>query len=136
VVPRVEIELTCPASSTPLSASIDTVAGWPTLTLVMSASLKATVIDIVLVSTISANGVFEEAPAWEELPPPEPLVPAALLLAAEALLLPPAPPDAAPPGPAPPLAALALAAVPLAPADTVSSGERLASETIVPLAGA
>ena len=44
-----------PASWTPLSASIVTVAGWPTLTLVMSDSLKETVIWSALGSMIWAN---------------------------------------------------------------------------------
>lgn len=103
----------------------------------MSDSLKATVIDIVLVSTISANGVLEELPpglppelpADDEPEPPRPPV---------APVPPPALPlDAEPPlALEPPLDAVFVAAPPLAPADTVSPGDRLASETIMPLAGA
>ena len=54
-MPTVEIALTWAASSTPLSASSVTVADWPPFTLLMSDSLKATVIVIVPVFTISAN---------------------------------------------------------------------------------
>ena len=53
--PSIEIELTCAASSTPDSASSETVADWPTLTLVMSDSLNATVIVIWLALTISTK---------------------------------------------------------------------------------
>ena len=118
------------ASSSPLMASIDTVAGWPTLTLVMSDSEKATVIVIVLASTISTNGVLEEPlpdedeDAVEE--PPEPRPPAAV-----------APPAAAPePLELDPLLEEELAAEPVDPAETVSPGASPAIETIVPLAGA
>jgi hypothetical protein len=81
VVPTVEIALTWAASSTPLSASSVTVADCPTFTLLMSDSLKATVIVIVPVFTISANAEPLDEPL-DELEPPR--LPA---------LVPPAPPD-------------------------------------------
>ena len=71
MVPTVEIAVRWAASSTPVSASRVTVAVWPTFTLLMSDSLKATVIVIELVLTISANGVAEaEEEEDEELEPP------------------------------------------------------------------
>ena len=54
-MPSVEIDVTCAASSTPVSASRVTVAAWPSLILEMSDSLKATVIVIFAVLTISTS---------------------------------------------------------------------------------
>jgi hypothetical protein len=97
----------------------------------MSDSLKATVIDIELVFTISANGVLEllevEPPVVEE----------------EDELEPPSPPAVV--EPVPPLvepveelllAVLGVEALPVDPTDTELPGERLATDTIVPLIGA
>ena len=64
--------MTCAPSSTPLSASSVTVAGWPTLTLLMSDSPNATVIVILLVLTISANDELEALDVLDELDEPEP----------------------------------------------------------------
>jgi hypothetical protein len=93
----------------------------------MSDSLNATVIVIVLVLTISANAVLvpldvadepvDAADEPLELPEPPRLpelaLPVLLLEAVEPVVL-----------------------VPVPPADTESPGERLASDTIVPLVGA
>jgi hypothetical protein len=96
----------------------------------MSDSLKATVIDIELVFTISANGVLElevEPPVVEEedeLEPPrppavvEPVLP--VVEPVEELLL----------------GVLDVEALPVDPADTELPGDRLATDTIVPLIGA
>jgi len=91
----------------------------------MSDSLKATVITIWLVSTISANGELEPEPEDDDEAPP-PKVPAVV---------------PAPAAPDPPLLEAAEDELPpepleLAPAGTASPGVRLASETMVPLAGA
>ena len=119
-MPTAEIADTCAASSTPLSASSVTVAAWPTLTLLMSDSLNATVIVSLYVLMISAKLEVEllddelEEPLLPRLPavvPPELLV--------ELLEDKPALDEAE-----------------LVPEETESPGERLASETIVPLSGA
>lgn len=103
------------------------VADWPTLTVLMSDSLSATVIDIEPVFTISANGELELLDEDDdELEPPR--------LPADAE------PPAAPPVPVPEEELdeelELLLALPVEPADTASPGERLASDTIVPLVGA
>jgi hypothetical protein len=90
----------------------------------MSDSLKATVIVIVLVLTISANGELELAEVVEELEPPRPpavvpAVPAVDELDEDVLL------DVE-----------AVEALAVDPAETESPGERLASDTIVPVIGA
>jgi hypothetical protein len=130
VVPTVAIELTWAPSCTPLRASIETVAGWPTLTLVMSDSLKEIVMVIALASTISANA-DEELPEEDELDedvePPLPRPPA--------VLAPPLAPVAEAPEPEPGPEPV-LAAELLDPADTESPVVRLLSDTIVPVAGA
>src|SRR4249919_3327800 len=64
--------VTCAPSSTPLSASSVIVAGWPTFTLLMSDSLKATVIVMVLLFTISANAELEPLDEPVLLDEPEP----------------------------------------------------------------
>ncbi len=99
------------------------VAGCPTLTLVTSDSLSATVIVIVSVLTISANAelLLPELEDEEELEPPR--LPA--VVAPVPLL-----PELEPPLEEPAAALLEL------PPDTWSPGWRLESETIVPLVGA
>jgi hypothetical protein len=91
----------------------------------MSDSLKATVIVIVLASTISANGLLElllPDPVAVELDPvPVPPLPVPL-------------PD--PPLPDPPPEPLEADGVPVEPAEIVSPGVLPTSETIVPPAGA
>jgi hypothetical protein len=110
-----------------------TVAGWPTLILLMSLSLKATVIVIRPVLTISANPELELV---DEALEPE------LDAELDPVPDPPSPPAVAEPPPAVEPEPLELEDVPLEaavevdPADTESPGERLASETIVPLVGA
>ena len=99
-----------------------TVAGWPTLTLLMSDSPNATVIVILLVLTISANDELDALDVLDELDEPEPprlpaLVP---VLPAEAEL------DDEP------LDELA----DVDPPETESPASRLESDTIVPLIGA
>jgi hypothetical protein len=111
----------------PGSASNVIVAGWPTFTLVMSDSLKATVIVIVPVLTISANDELDEPPDDEADEPEPPRLPA--------VAMPPANP------PPPPEEdelddELLPEAVELDPADTESPGSKPASEAIVPLVGA
>jgi hypothetical protein len=129
VVPTVEIALTWAPSSTPVSASSMTVAGWPTLTLLMSDSLRATVIVIELVLTISANGDVElpEVEEDDELEPPRlpAVVPAV-----------PAPPPVEELDDDPLLDVVDVEALEVDPADTESPGVRFASDTIVPLIGA
>ena len=71
VVPTGEIALTCAPSCTPVNASSVIVAAWPTLTLVISDSLNATVIVIVRELTISAKRVV--ARCLEEFEEPEEL---------------------------------------------------------------
>lgn len=125
-MPTVEIAVTRAPSETPASASSVTVAGWPTFTLLMSDSLNATVIAILLVLTISANDELEEL---EELEPPE-------LEADEE----PAPAPAE--DPPPPLeddpvdAELDGVALVVEPAETESPARSDESDTIVPLIGA
>jgi hypothetical protein len=130
VVPTGEIEVTCAPSSTPLSASGVTVAAFPTFSLLTSDSLNATVIVIVRVLTISANGELELPDDEEdELEVVEPRLPA---VAPEEPVVGDADeaevpleldvPDAD--------------ALPVVPADTVSPGDTLARDTIVPLFGA
>jgi hypothetical protein len=107
----------------------------------MSDSLNGTVTVIVPVSTISANGLLElpepeplepEDPDPEE-PVPEPeLEPPPRLPAVALPALPPPPLPVEPEDPD----ALLLEALEFEPAETLSPGERLASETIVPLVGA
>jgi hypothetical protein len=120
--------LTWPASSTPLSASSDTVADWPTLILLMSDSLKATVIVRRPASMISAKPELLELD--DPLEPDEPLElePDPPRLPAEL-----APVAAEEPEPAeldPELEE------PDEPAEMASPGETLSSEAIVPPAGA
>jgi hypothetical protein len=103
-------------------ASRLTVAGWPTLTLLMSDSLKATVIVMLLVLTISAKGEAEDEDEDELEPPRLPAVA-------------PAPPPVVEADDDPVLEA-DVEALEVAPAETELPGERLASETIVPLIGA
>jgi hypothetical protein len=94
----------------------------------MSDSLNATVIVRELVLTISANAELEplDEPLDDEDPLEPPRLPAVALPPAVALaLLEDVPDDEPLPD-----------AVDVEPADTVSPGERLASETIVPLVGA
>jgi hypothetical protein len=94
----------------------------------MSDSLNATVIVRELVLTISANAELEplDEPLDDEDPLDPPRLPAVALPPAVALaLLEDVPDDEPLPD-----------AVDVEPADTVSPGERLASETIVPLVGA
>ena len=95
-----------------------TVAGWPTWTLLMSDSLNATVIVSELVLTISANPELELLD--EEDPPRLPAVVAPLLPLPDEL----EDDDELLDEPLDP------------PADTVSPGERLDSDAIVPLVGA
>ena len=78
----IDTALTWAASSTPVRASSVTVAGWPTRILLMSDSLKATVIVRDCALTISMKPEVlddeDEADVAEEAPPPrlpEPLVP-------------------------------------------------------------
>ena len=100
-------------------------AGWPTLTLLMSDSLRETLIVIELVLTISANGELE-LPVVEdddELEPPR--LPA---------VVPPVPPVEEPDEA--PLLEVDAVAVEVDPAEMESPGVRLASDTIVPLIGA
>ena len=124
-MPRVEIAVTRAASSTPVSASSVTVAGCPTLTLEMSDSLKATVIVIDPVSTISTNPVLDDEDELLEpvelLEPPrlEPVL--ALPVAEDPVLLDPVDED-------PELAELL--------PETVSPGEMASTEMTVPVAGA
>jgi hypothetical protein len=101
------------------------VAGWPTLTLLMSDSLKATVIVIVLVLTISANGDAEapEAEEDEELAPPR----------LPALVPPPPLGDELEDDPL--LDVVDFEALDVDPAETESPGAREATDTIVPLIG-
>jgi hypothetical protein len=100
-----------------------TVAGWPSLTLLMSDSLNATVIVIVPVFTISANDEPDELEEFDELDelelPRLPAVAPVPLLVEELddeLLLEPLDD--------------------VDPAETESPGWRLDSDTIVPLIGA
>jgi hypothetical protein len=102
----------------------------------MSDSLKATVIDIELVFTISANGELE----LPELEVPELELP---VVEEEDELEPPRLPAVVPLEPPvveleddPLLDVLDVGAAPVDPADTESPGERLASDTIVPVIGA
>ena len=130
VVPTGEIAVTRAPSSTPVSASGVTVAVCPTFNWSTSDSLKATVIVIVLVLTISANGELalpDDAEDDVEVPEPPtlPVVPEEL---------PAEDPDEVE-VPLDPLDVV-VAASPVDPADTVSPGERPASDTIVPLTGA
>jgi hypothetical protein len=92
----------------------------------MSDSLKATVIVIVLVLTISTNGEVEPAEVEEdeELEPPR--LPAADPVG---LLVEELDDD-------PLLEVVDVEALEVDPADTESPGERFASDTIVPLIGA
>jgi hypothetical protein len=99
----------------------------------MSDSLKATFIVIVPVLTISANDELE-LPEVEDEELPEAELPELEVLAPDAPRLPAVVPDEplddepeedVPPDP-----------LEVDPADTASPGERLASETIVPLIGA
>jgi hypothetical protein len=97
----------------------------------MSDSLKATGIDIVLVLTISANGELELV----EVEPPE--------VEEEDEVEPPRVPAVVPPVPPvveaeddPLLDVLEVDALPVDPAETELPGERLASDTIVPVIGA
>jgi hypothetical protein len=94
-----------------------------------SDSLKATVIVIVPVLTICANGELalpdDDEDELEVLEPPR--LPAAV---------PEAPPPEDPDEDEVPLDVPDANALPLEPADTVSPGERLANDTIVPLIGA
>jgi hypothetical protein len=116
----VEIAVTCAPSSTPVRASSVTVAVWPTLTLLMSDSLNATVMVIVCALTISAKPLDDELLAV--LVPPR--LPALLLPALEE---PEDPEDAEVPEP------LEL----LDPLDETSSpGEMSWTEITVPVAGA
>jgi hypothetical protein len=127
VVPSRAIELTCAASCSPLMASSETVAVWPTLTLLMSDSLKAMVIVNELVLTISAKGLLE---LDEPLDPLEPLDPPRL------------PADEAPVAPEPePELEVELEPEPELdeeppPAEIGSPGETEATEAMVPAAGA
>ena len=118
-MPTGEIELTFAPSSTPLSASIDTVAGWPTLIEPMSDSLSATVIVIVSVLISSANPELldelelDEEPRLAAAIAPMPLPPELDELDDELLL------------------------ELLAPLVVIESpGDTLASDAIVPLVGA
>jgi len=124
-VPTVEIALTRAPSSTPVSASSVTLADWPSLTWPMSDSLSATVIDIVLLLTISANGVaaeLEEDADEPELPSPPAVVPVVVpVVEADEVPL---------------LDVEDAEAVPVEPDDTLLPAVRLASDTIVPLIGA
>jgi hypothetical protein len=86
----------------------------------MSDSLNATVIDIVVLLTISANGVaveVEEDADEPELPSPPAVVP---VVEADEV----------------PLDVAEVEAAPVEPDDTLSPAVRLASDTIVPLFGA
>ncbi len=122
--------LTCAASSTSVSAETSTVAGCPTATLPMSASVRGTTRSIEDRSTISISGVLELDPEPEDPLPDEP-VPAAALA--------PLPLRAAPP------VALAadeleapveLAELDWLPADTVSPTCTSATDATTPDAGA
>ena len=125
MVPTVEMAVTRAASSTPASASSVTVDVWPTFTLLMSDSLKATVIVIELLLTISANGAAEaEEEEDEEVEPPR-------LPAVVPLELPVAELDEDPL-----LDVEDPEALEVDPADTALPGERPESDTIVPLIGA
>ncbi len=104
-------------------ASSETVAVWPTLSLLMSDSLKATVMVSELVLTISANGLVELDDSVE---PVEPLDPPRLPAADVAL--------APEPEPEPELA-LELDDEP-PPAVIGSPGETSATEAMVPAADA
>jgi hypothetical protein len=119
VVPRVEIAVTWAPSSTPLSASSVTVAGWWTLILLTSDSLKATVIVSVWVLTISTNPVDDDEPLELLLEPPR--LPALLLPRLEEL--------------DDPLEPELLEALD-PPADTSLPGEIASTETTVPVLGA
>jgi hypothetical protein len=103
------------------------VAGRPTFTLAMSDSLKATVIVIVPVLTISANDELDEPPDEDEDELDPPRLPAVDVPPAT----PPPPPDEDELDDE-----LLLAALEVDPADTESPGSRLASDAIVPLVGA
>jgi hypothetical protein len=70
VVPVGAIAVTLPDSSTPLSALIVTVTGWPTLISLMSDSEKETLMVSVLVLTISAKPELELVPVLVEVEPP------------------------------------------------------------------
>ena len=126
-LPTSEIWVTWTPSCTPARASSVTVAGCPTLTLLMSDSLRETGSVIALESTISANAELDEPldpeddeeleePRLPAVPVPEPPVP------------PPLPPE--------PDEELELEALELDPAETVSPGRRLDNDAIVPLEGA
>ena len=95
-------------------------AAWPTLTWVMSDSLSATVMDIVLLLTISAKGDDVELEVADE--PELPRLPAVV----------PAADDVDEPVPELEDAD----ASPVVPADTLSPGERGSRDAIVPLIGA
>jgi hypothetical protein len=98
------------------------------LTLLTSDSLKATVIVMVLVLTISANGELEPVEVEEDEVPEPPRPPA---LAPAAL-----PVEGLDDDPVLDVEDAEAEALEVAPADTESPGERLASDTIVPLIGA
>ena len=106
-----------------------TVAACPTFSLSTSDSLKATVIVSLPLLTISANDELvvpgDEEDEVEALEPPT--------LPAE---VPEEPPAEDPDEDDVPLKVAAVDALPVDPADTVSPGERLASDAIVPLVGA
>jgi hypothetical protein len=92
----------------------------------MSDSLRATVIVIVLVLTISAKGEVELPEVDEDEEPELPRLPAAVpvgLLVEEL-------------DEVPLLDVVDVEALEVDPADTLSPGERLATDTIVPLIGA
>jgi hypothetical protein len=97
----------------------------------MSDSLNATVIDIELVLTISAKGELEpvdvDPPELEEDDEPEPPRPPAVVV--------PVPPVVEPEEELA-LEVLEVDTLPVDPADTALPGERLASDTTVPLIGA
>jgi hypothetical protein len=90
--------------------------------LLISDSLKATVIVIVLVLTISAKGEAEDEDEEELVPPRLPAVAPAPLPVAEL--------------DDDPVLEAEVEAFEVAPEETELPGERLASETIVPLMGA
>jgi hypothetical protein len=102
------------------------VADWPTFNLLTSDSLKATVIVIERVLTISTNGEVEVAEPDEDEVLEPPMVPAVV----------PVVPPVEELDDDPALDVADVEALDVDPADTESPGERLASDTIVPLIGA